>query len=402
MSSEKAPRGTLGASSVGVHAGAMEPRVGDPVVTPVYQSATFFWGSPGDDDQLRYTRYGNNPNLERLGRKIAAFEGADAALPFASGMGAIAATLLSLTEQGDHVVASRHLYGATYALLESELPRRGVTTTFVELDEPDDWRAAIRPKTRVLILEIPTNPALRVVDPAPLVELAREAGAHVVVDATFASPVNARLLDRGADVVVHSATKYLGGHSDLVAGVLSGSQEIVQRARTMLKLYGAVLDPHAAWLLERGLRTLALRMERHNENGLAVARWFEDQPEVARVLYPGLASHPDHDVATRLLRGYGGMVGIVLRGGGPAADAFCAALQLALVAPSLGGVETLVSQPRYTSHAALGDAERYALGIPDGFVRISVGVEDARDLMEDFRKGLTAAGRASVADAARG
>jgi len=202
--------------------------------------------------------------------------------------------------------------------------------------------------------------------------------------------MNLRPSELGADVVIHSATKYLAGHSDLVAGVVSGSRDLVGEVREMLRFYGPALDPHGAWLLDRGLRTLAVRMARHNENALTLAEWFQDQPGVEKVVYPGLPSHPDHTLAKQILDGFGGMLGIQVKGGGPAADAFCRGLDLALVAPSLGGVETLVSQPRYTSHRGMSPQELEAAGIPDGYVRISVGIENVEDLMSDFQEGLEA------------
>lgn len=379
-----------GAATLGVHGGALERRPGDPVVPPIVQSATFMWGQPSDGELL-YSRYGNNPNQESLGRKIAALEGMQAGAALASGMGATAMTLLALTEMGDHVVASSYLYGATYALLKHELPRRGVETTFVD-PEAGGWEQALRPRTRVIMLETPTNPTLRIVDPRPLASLAHARGITVVMDATFASPVNLRAADLGVDVVIHSGTKYLGGHSDLIAGVVAGSTEVVQEIVRVSRLYGPALDAHAAWLLDRGIRSLDVRVQRHNQNALALARWFEARPEVVRVLYPGLESHPDHGLAKELLAGFGGMLSIVVKGGGNGADRFMKALRLAMVAPSLGGVETLVSQPRYTSHASLTPQERAAQGIDDGFVRISVGVEDFEDLRDDFERGLAAAG----------
>lgn len=379
-----------GPSTLGIHAGEGSRTAGAPVVPPIVQSATFLWGSPADGELL-YSRYGNNPNQELLGRKVAALEGMPAGAALASGMGATAMTLLALTRAGDHVVASSYLYGATYALLRDELPRRGVETTFVD-PEAGGWEDALRPETRVIMLETPTNPTLRILDPRPISALARPRGIRVVMDATFASPVNFHPGAFGVDVVIHSATKYMGGHSDLIAGVVAGPTDVITEVVRMARLYGPALDAHAAWLLDRGLRTMDVRVRRHNENALALARWFEAQPRVARVLYPGLESHPDHARAKELLLGFGGMLSIVLEGGGQAADRFASALKLALVAPSLGGVETLVSQPRYTSHAALSDAERVAQGIPDGFVRISVGVENVEDLQADFGAALAALG----------
>lgn len=388
MTQDPARRAHPGPSTLGVHGGAPPHVPGEPVVPPVVQSATFFWGSPADGE-LRYSRYGNNPNQALLGRKVAALEGMPAGAALASGMGATAMTLLALTQAGDHVVASSYLYGATYALLKHELPRRGVETTFVDPEE-GGWEEALRPETRVIMLETPTNPTLRLVDPRPIAALAAPRGIRVVMDATFASPVNFRPGDVGVDVVIHSATKYMGGHSDLIAGVVSGPEAVVEEIVRMERLYGPALDAHAAWLLDRGLRTMDVRVRRQNENALELARWLEGQPGVSRVLYPGLESHPDHELARELLNGFGGMLSVILEGGGDAADRFTAALELALVAPSLGGVETLVSQPRYTSHAALTDGERTALGIPDGFVRISVGVEDVEDLRADLARALIA------------
>jgi cystathionine beta-lyase/cystathionine gamma-synthase len=377
--------GTLGVHGIG----AGEKAPGSPVVPPISQSATFHWADPRDGELL-YTRYANNPNQVEVGRKVAALEGTEAAVALASGMAASAMTLLALTGQGDHVVASSQLYGATQGLLRSELPRRGVGATFVDPVD-GDWEAALRPETRVVYIEVPTNPTLRLFDPSRLVEVAHARGIRVVCDATFASPVNLRPASLGIDAVIHSATKYLGGHADIIAGVVAASHELVDEVIRLARLYGPALDPHTAWLLDRGIRTLEVRMQRHNENGLAVARFFESHPAVERVVYPGLASHPDHEVAKRLLAGFGGMLSVVVKGGGPAADRFVSALRLALAAPSLGGVQTLVSQPRYTSHAGLSREQREAQGIPDGFVRLSVGIENAEDLMADFEQALTAA-----------
>jgi cystathionine beta-lyase/cystathionine gamma-synthase len=374
-------------STLGVHGGAEPGGPGDPVVPPIVQSATFL-GSGLGEGELRYSRYGNNPNQLLLGRKIAALEGTEAGVALSSGMGAMAMTLLALTRGGDHVVASRHLYGATAQLLRDELPKRGVTTTFVDPGERRVWRSALRENTRVLLLELPTNPTLRVFDPRPLAKLAKEQGITTVVDATFASPVNLRPAELGIDVVVHSATKYLGGHSDLVAGLVAGPRPLVDEVTAMMKLYGPALDPHAAWLLDRGMRTLDVRVRRQNENALALAAWLARQPGVARVVHPGLEDHPDHALAREIMDGFGGMVSVVLEGGGDAADALLERLEVAMVAPSLGGVETLVSQPRHTSHRGMDADARAEVGIPDGFVRISVGVEDVDDLIEDFGRGL--------------
>jgi len=279
MSDPVAPRRKPGPSTLGIHAGDHDRSPGSPVVPPIVQSATFFWSKPSDGELL-YSRYGNNPNQASLGQKLAALEGTAAAVPLSSGMAATAMTLLALTQAGDHVVASSMLYGATYSLLRHELPRRGVTTTFVEPGVGRGWRGALRPNTRVILIETPTNPTLRLLDPRPIAALAKERGLTFVVDATFASPANFQPAAHGVDVVIHSATKYLGGHSDLIAGVVAGTHGLVDEVTRVARLYGPALDPHAAWLLDRGVRTLDARMRRHNENALALARWFSSQPGV--------------------------------------------------------------------------------------------------------------------------
>ena len=391
MSADTTPEDRPGLATRAVHAGRPEVRPGHPVVAPIVRSSTFHWAGPGDGAELLYSRYGNNPNQRSAAAAIAALEGTESALALASGMAAISMTLLAATRAGDHIVASRHLYGATHTLLAGELPRRGITTTFVDPGDPGAWRAAATRRTRVVLIELPTNPTLRVFDIGPPREAARAAGAILAADMTFATPVNIRAAEHGVDAVIHSATKYLGGHSDLIAGAVAGSAELIGRVTHMMKLYGGSIDPRTAWLLERGMRTLPARMERHNRTALALARWFAGVDGVRRVVHPGLPSHPDHECATRMLDGCGGMLSIVLEGGGEAADRFCANLSLAAAAPSLGGVETLVSQPRHTSHANLSPAQRGALGIPDGFVRISAGLEDPEDLKADFRAAVAAA-----------
>lgn len=376
-----------GPSTVAVHGGGRELRPGDPVAPPIVQSATFKWGGPADGE-LRYTRYGNNPVHLLVGQKIAELEGMEAGVVLGSGMAATAMTLLALAGPGDHVVASEQIYGAAWMLLHEELARRGVSTTFIDPAEHRAWRSALRKNTRLLFLEAPTNPTLRVFDPRPLGALARERGLSLIMDTTFASPVNLRAGRFGADVVIHSATKYLGGHSDLIAGVVTGSRAVVEEVIAMMRLYGPAVDPHACWLLDRGVRTLDVRVRRQNESAFGLAQWLVEQKGVREVIYPGLASHPDHALAAEIMSGFGGMVSFVLDGGGKAADAFMDRLRLAIPAPSLGGVETLVSQPRHTSHAAMTAAQRRKLGIPDGFVRVSVGVEDLPDLIADFASAL--------------
>ena len=389
MSDEQEHARAAGSATRAIHGGGYEKRPGLPVVPPIVQSATFHWATP-DDGELLYSRYGNNPNQVIVGRKIAALEGTEAAVALGSGMGATAMTFLALVEAGDHIVASSHLYGATQVLLRDELPRRGVETTFVDPESLDQWQDAVRPNTRIFHVELPTNPSLRFFDPRPIVALAHGHAITVTCDATFASPVNFRAVGTGIDVVIHSATKYLGGHSDIIAGAVAGTSDLVEEVTRLSRLYGPALDPNTAWLLDRGMRTLDVRVAQHNTNAAAIAEWFSAQEQVMSTIYPGLASHPDHAIAAELMSGFGGMVSIVLSGGGGAADRFMRELKVASAAPSLGGVETLVSQPCHTSHAALSLEEREALGIPDGFVRISIGLENVEDLIADFEHALRA------------
>jgi cystathionine beta-lyase/cystathionine gamma-synthase len=381
---------SAGASTRAVHAGEPSPRVGEPVVNAIVLSSTYF-SEPDGRGEVRYARYGNGPNAVAVEQRLAALEGAEDAVVTASGMSAMACALLANLKAGDHVVATQAIYGGTRVLLDRELSRFGIATTYVDF-MGGDWRDAIRENTRVLIGEWPSNPLLRVADPQPIAEAAHAAGAVLVVDATFASPLNFRPLEHGADLVMHSATKYLAGHSDVTAGVIAGSRALTAQVRDRARVWGPMLDAHAAWLLERGMKTIALRMERHNRNGVEVARWAESHASIERVHYPGLESHPDHATARRLLSGFGGMLGIEVRGGGPAAAAFVRALKLATLAPSLGGVETLVSEPRYTSHAAMTPREREENGLRDGFVRLSLGIEDAADIVADLEQALAAAG----------
>lgn len=374
-----------GMSTRAVHAGSVTPAPGQPVVTPIHQTATFFT-DPVPSGEVLYTRYGTNPNHLLLAGKLSQLEGADSAVVLASGNAACALSILSCLGAGDHLVAQRELYGGTLRILERELPRLGIAVTFVP--NGDGWAEMVRPNTRALLMEMPVNPTLRVPDIAAAAHVARNAGVPLIVDATFASPVNFRPLEHGADIVFHSATKYLGGHSDLTAGVVCGSEERIGAVRELLKSFGPVLDPHAVWLLERGVKTLAVRMARHNENGLAVARWLEQHPGVEQVFYPGLESHPDHERARSLFSGFGGVVSLRVRGGDDAALRVTQRLRLMCVAPSLGGVETLVSMPRYTSHASLSVEERRSIGIDAGFIRLALGIEDSADLIADLEQAL--------------
>ncbi len=358
-----------------------------PVVPALLQSSTF--ASPvGSDDEVLYSRYGNNPNQLALAKKYALLEGADDAIFLASGMGATALAHLAVLRPGDHLVASSWIYGGTRRLFDEEFARLGIEVTYASPDQPRLWRRSARKATRAIFLETPTNPLMRVIDLGPIAQVAREFGLALLVDATFASPINFRPLEHGADSAITSATKYLNGHSDVVAGAVAGSAAVIEEVTRLMRLWGQAIDPHAAWLVDRGLRTLAVRMERHNANGLAVARWAEQHPGIARVHYPGLPSHPDHEHARAALGGFGGMVGLELKGGARTTERMLKRLRLVTHAPSLAGVESLISEPRLTSHKSLGAEGRAQAGIPDGFLRLSCGIEDADDIIADLAQAL--------------
>lgn len=379
--------GPLGLSTRAIH-GSFEARPdGAPVAPVLAQSATFTHPVGGTGEPL-YTRYGNNPNQIAIARRLAQLEGAESALFTSSGMGAIALAHLAVLRPGDHLLSSAWIYGGVHRLFTEEFGRLGIEVTFVQPTQARAWKRDLRKNTRALFLETPTNPLLRVLDIEPLATLCKAEGLALLVDSTFATPVNFRPLEHGADIVIHSATKYLNGHSDVIAGAVAGSESLVEEVRRLMQVWGQALDPFAAWLIDRGLRTLVVRMARHNATGLAVAEWCARQPGISAVHYPGLASHPDHDLATRVLHGYGGMLGIELAGGVAAAERFLRALRIVTHAPSLGGVETLVSEPRVTSHASLSAEERAEAGIPDGFLRFSLGLEDADDLIADLEQAL--------------
>ncbi len=358
-----------------------------PVVPPIVQSATFAF-PVGSDEEVLYTRYGNNPTVQAVGAKYAALEGAEAGIAVASGMGATALAHLAVLRPGDHLLASRWIYGGTERLFQDEFGRLGIEVTYVDPEQVRQWRKLARPSTRAIFVETPNNPLTRVLDLGPIAQVAKERGYALLVDATFASPVNFRPMEHGADVVITSATKYLNGHSDVIAGCVAGDVSLIEEVTRLMRLWGQSLDPHAAWLLDRGMRTLDVRMARHNANGMAVAEWASRHPAIARVHYPGLETHPDHEVAARTLDGFGGMVGLELAGGAAAAERFLRRLRLVTHGPSLGGVESLVSEPRNTSHKAIGAEGRAALGIPDGFIRLSCGIEDAADIIADLEQAL--------------
>ena len=383
------PRKTrqLGLSTVAVRGGTDHSDTDTPVVPPIYQSVNFVQ-EIGTSEGLRYPRYGNMPNAEIVQRRLAALEGAEAALVLGSGMGATACALLALLRPGDHLLASQWIYGGTHKLICQEFSALGIEVTLVDPLETRGWRRRLRKETRAIFIETPVNPTCRVLDLRPISYLTKEIGLALVVDSTFASPVNFRPIEHGADVVIHSTTKYLNGHHDALGGAVMGTAPYVEEVRQKMMVWGQAPDPFACWLLDRGMKTLDVRVRRQNENALRVAQWASARKEIRRVHYPGLETHPDHETAKATLDGFGGMLAIELSGGGKAADRFLRKLKLVTHATSLGGVDSLVSEPRYTSHAGMTPEERAKLGIPDGFLRLSIGIEDADDLIADMEQAL--------------
>jgi cystathionine beta-lyase/cystathionine gamma-synthase len=377
----------LGLSTIAIHGVPHRRADWSPVAPSIHQSSTFV-NPIGSDDEVLYSRYGNNPNQVDLARKYALLEGAEAAIFVASGMGATSLAHLAVLRPGDHLISSTWIYGGTQKLFDEELGRYGVEVTYVSPDQPRLWRKSVRKSTRAIFVETPTNPLMRVLDLGPIAYVAEEYGLALLVDATFASPINFRPLEHGADVVITSATKYLNGHSDVIAGAVAGTGSFIEEVNRLMRLWGQAIDPHAAWLIDRGMRTLSVRMERHNANGMAVAGWAEKHPGITKVHYPGLPSHPDHEHAKEVQTGFAGMVGLELKGGARAAERMLKRLKLITHAPSLAGVETLVSEPRLTSHKGIGPDGRAKIGIPDGFLRLSCGLEDAEDIIGDLEQGL--------------
>jgi len=363
-----------------------------PLSTPIYQTSTF--EVTDSEQQLRathsdmfYTRYGN-PTHTVVENAIAELEGTDGALLFASGMSAITTSALALLKSGDHVVAQRDIYGGATKFFSQWLPKLGVETTFVDTTEYEQHARAIRPNTRMLYLESPTNPLVRVVDLKKLAALAKQHGLISFVDSTFATPINQRPADFGMDLVMHSGTKYFGGHSDLIAGIVAGRRELIDKIHETRTTLGGVMDPHAAWLLLRGIKTLAVRVQRQNLNALRIAQFLARHPKVKRVHYPFLDDHPQHALAVEQMHGGGGVLSFEVDGSGEDARRLSEALHLFTLAPSLGGTDSLVSLPVLTSHAMISPEHRAKMGVTEQLIRLSVGIENADDLIADLEQAL--------------
>jgi len=369
-----------------IHAGqAPDPQTGA-IIPPIYQASTHVQdGIGGFRGGYEYNRAGN-PTRSALETQLAALEGGSAALSFASGLAAEDALLRGILKPGDHVILGNDVYGGTYRLLTTVLAPWGIETTIVALEDADAIRAALRPETRIIWVETPSNPLLKIVDIAAIVDIAHAAGVIVVVDNTFASPALQQPLALGADLVVHSTTKYLGGHSDVLGGaVVFGDDRFYEQVKFQQFAVGAVSAPLDAWLTTRGIKTLAVRVRQHSENAQAIAEWAAERPEFETVFYPGLASHPGHDIAARQMSGFGGMLSLALTAGPEAARAFAESTTVFQLAESLGGVESLIGYPPDMTHASVRGT---ALAVPENVVRLSVGIEDVRDLIADLEQGL--------------
>ncbi|MBE0543815.1 MAG: PLP-dependent transferase [Verrucomicrobia bacterium] len=380
------PDRSLRPSTLCLHAGTHLDETTGGACSPIYTSTAFAY--PNAANANIYPRYFNTPNQRVINRKLAALEQGEDALVFSSGMAAISALLFASLKPGDHAVFQTDLYGGTHQLVTKELLRFGVEVSFSRT--ATEFASALRPDTRLMYVESPSNPLLQCVDLAVLAKLGRERGVLTVIDNTFATPINQNPIALGLDAVIHSATKYLNGHSDVNAGVVVASASVIRRLTESATNYGGMLDAHSCYQLERGLKTLALRVRQHNENADRLARFLQAHPAVARVNYPGLPEHPDHAIAARQMRGFGGMLSFELRDAGQV-DRFLSCLRVVMPALSLGGVESLVCVPSRTSHRLMTPAERQRAGISDGLVRVSVGIEDVEDLLADFAQALPGA-----------
>jgi len=372
-----------------IHAGEPEPLIGGAVTMPIFQSSTFEYTGQKSYHDLRYIRLSNTPNHAVLHAKLAALENAEAALVAGSGMAAVSATLFTVLAGGGHLLAQDCLYGGTHDLMNEEFPAYGMAVDFIDGDEPATWREALRPNTKAIYVETMSNPLLQVSDLEAAVAFAAENGLVSIIDNTFASPINFRPAEIGFDLSLHSGTKYLNGHTDIVAGAVIGRAELIRNVTRTLNHTGGILDPHACFLLNRGIKTLGVRVRHQNESALKIARWLEQHPSVSRVNYAGLEGHSNHLRACELFDGFGGVLSFELAGGLEAAVRFIERVTIPICAPSLGGVETLITRPATTSHSGMSPADRASAGISDALIRLSVGLESSDDLLEDFEAALS-------------
>ena len=374
-----------------IHAGEPEPRVLGAVSLPIFQTAMFEYAGEESYHDIRYIRLNNSPNHLALHRKLAALENAEAGLVAASGMAAITTTLLTVLSAGDHLLAQDCLYGGTHDFLTQDFAGFGLEFDFIDGDDPDSWKNKLRPNTKAIYVEAISNPTLQVSDLKAAAAFAKEHGLVSIIDNTFPSPINFRPAEWGFDVSLHSCTKYLNGHSDIVGGACIGRADLIEKITHKLNHLGGSMDPHAAFLLHRGMKTLALRVRCQNESAMKIARFLEAHAAIEKVNYPGLESHPRHQRARDLFDGFSGMLSFEIKGGVDAAEKFMQKARLPIVAPSLGGVETLITRPSTTSHSGMSREDRARLGITDSLIRVSVGIEAAEEMIEDFDQALSGA-----------
>ena len=371
-----------------IHAGEPEPRVMGAVSLPIFQTAMFEYAGEESYHDIRYIRMNNSPNHVALHRKLSALENAEAGLVAASGMAAITTSLLTILSTGDHLLAQNCLYGGTHDFLTKDFASFGIEFDFIDGSDPDSWKSKLRPNTKAIYVEAMSNPLLQVSDLKAAAAFAKEHGLVSLIDNTFASPINFRPAEWGFDVSLHSCTKYLNGHSDIVGGACIGRADLIEKITHKLNHLGGSMDPHAAFLLYRGMKTLALRVKHQNESAMKVAQFLEGQAAVERVNYPGLESHAGYKLARELFDGFSGMLSFEIKGGVDSAERFMRRAKLPIVAPSLGGVETLITRPATTSHSGMSGEDRARLGITDSLIRVSIGIEATEDIIEDFDQAL--------------
>jgi cystathionine beta-lyase/cystathionine gamma-synthase len=371
-----------------VHAGEPDPRIAGAVAMPIFQSAMFEYKGEKSYHDIKYIRLNNTPNHIALHRKLAALENAEDALVTSSGMAAISTTLLTILSAGDHLLAQNCLYGGTHDLVTKDLGDFGISYDFFDASDPGSWEPLVRSNTKLMYVETIANPLMDVPNLTAVVEFAKAHGLITLIDNTFASPVNFRPAEWSFDLSFHSCTKYLNGHSDLVAGAVIGRADLIREITHRLNHLGGTLDPHACFLLHRGVKTLAVRVDYQNKSAHAIASFLQDHPAVRQVNYPGLPRHPGHAVASEMFDGFGGMLSFEVRGAVDAAERFMGKTRLPIIAPSLGGVETLLTRPATTSHSGLSPEERARVGISDGLIRVSVGIEHTDDIVADFAQAL--------------
>ncbi|MBI4850342.1 MAG: aminotransferase class I/II-fold pyridoxal phosphate-dependent enzyme [Acidobacteria bacterium] len=371
-----------------IHSGEPEPRIDGAVSMPIFQTAMFEYAGETSYHDVRYIRLNNTPNHIVLSKKLAALEGGESAQIASSGMAAITTAFLTLLKTGDHLLAQNCLYGGTHDFVTKDLEGFGISYDFIDGNDPSSWLSKLKPNTKAIYVEAMSNPLLEVADLKATVEFARKHNLVSMIDNTFASPINFRASEFGFDITLHSCTKYLNGHSDLVAGAIIGSKALVEKITHKLNHLGGSLDPHAVFLLHRGVKTLALRVKHQNESALKIAQFLASHPKVAKVNYPGLETHPNYQRAKELFNGFSGMMSFELKGGVEVTTKFIKNLTIPVKAPSLGGVETLVTLPSKTSHAGLSKEDREKIGISDSLIRLSVGIEATEDLILDFEQAL--------------